>query len=68
MIAKCCDWSNLVTDFAAFLLADSKYTQHIKCESTMKRLVSAYSLTVDLARSAQVVHLVEIADLEKLAK
>ena len=48
MIAKCCDWSILATGFAAFLLADSKYAQLVKCESTIKGLVSAYSLLLIL--------------------
>ena len=51
MIAKCCDWSIFVTGFAAFLLADSKYAQLIKWESTIELLVSAYFLIADLARS-----------------
>ena len=65
MIAKCCDWSIVATGFAAFLLADSKYVQLVDCESTIKGLASAYSPIVHLARSAQVVHLVEIADFGK---
>ena len=48
---QCYDWSIFATEFAAFLLADLKYAQFVKCESTIKELVSTYSPIADLARS-----------------
>ena len=69
MIAKCCDWSIFATGFAAFLLADSKYAQLVKCESTIKGLASAYSSIADLARSmVKLSVLLKLQISEKLAE
>ena len=69
MIAKCCDWSIFVTGFAAFLLADSKYAQLVKCKSTMEGFVSAHSPITDLARNSVELSIsLKLQILEKLAE
>ena len=69
MIAKCYDWSIFATGFAAFLLADSKYAQPVKCESTIKGLVSAHSPIADLARNSVKLSIsLKLQILEKLAE
>ena len=64
MIAKCYDWE----EFCSFLLADSKYVQLVKSESTTKGSVSGNFPIADLPRS--VVKLstsLKLLILEKLA-